>query len=72
MSKLLAALACQEFFYQTLLITSVTEPFGNIVPWDKNILPMLSFNLTRSLRITQRAKHLGFAKPSNHMLLWYN
>jgi len=22
-------------FYQTLLLTSVTEPPGNIVPWDQ-------------------------------------
>jgi len=35
MSKLLAALVYQEFFYQTLLLTGVTEPLGN-VPWDKN------------------------------------
>jgi len=37
MSKLLAVLVYQEVFYQTLLRTSVTEPLGNIVPWDKNI-----------------------------------
>jgi len=37
MSKLLAALVCQEVFYQTLLLTSVTEAHGNIVSWDKNI-----------------------------------
>jgi len=67
MSKLLAALACQEVFYQTILLTSVTEPLGNIVPWDKNILPMLSFNLTRSL--STQANDLGFAKPSNRVLL---
>jgi len=38
MSKLLAALVCQEvflpdittYYYQTLLLTSVTEPLGNI------------------------------------------
>jgi len=36
MSKLLAALVSQEVFYQTSLLTSVTEPLGNIVPWDKN------------------------------------
>jgi len=38
MRKLLAALVYQEVFYQTLLLTSVTEPLGNIVPWDKNII----------------------------------
>jgi len=37
MWKLLAALVCQEVFYQTLLLTSVTEPLGNIVSWDENI-----------------------------------
>jgi len=37
MSKLLAALIDQEVFYKTLLLTSVTEPLENIVPWDKNI-----------------------------------
>jgi len=37
MSKLLAALVYQEVFYQTLLLTSVIESLGNIVPWDKNI-----------------------------------
>jgi len=37
MSKVLAALVYQEVFYQTLLLTSVTEPLGNIVPWDENI-----------------------------------
>ena len=37
MSKLLAALVYQEVFYQILLLTSITEPLGNIVPWDKNI-----------------------------------
>jgi len=37
MSKLLAALAYQEVFHQTLLFTSVTEPLGNTVLWDKNI-----------------------------------
>jgi len=36
-SKLLSALVYQEVFYQTLLLTSVTEPLGNIVPLDKNI-----------------------------------
>jgi len=30
MSKLLAAFVYQENFYQTLLLTSVTEPLGNI------------------------------------------
>jgi len=35
MSKLLAALVYQDVFYQTSLITSVTEPLGNIVPWEK-------------------------------------
>jgi len=35
MSKLLAAFVNQEIFYQTLLLTSVTEPLRNIVPWDK-------------------------------------
>jgi len=35
MSKLLAAFVYQEIFYQTLLLTSETEPLGNIVPWDK-------------------------------------
>jgi len=37
MPKLLAALVYQEFFYQTLPLTSVTEPLGNIVSWDENI-----------------------------------
>jgi len=37
MSKLLSALVFQEVFYQTLLLTSVAEPLGNIVPWDRNI-----------------------------------
>jgi len=37
MSKLLAALVYQEVFYQTVLLTSVTEPLANIVPWDKNV-----------------------------------
>jgi len=37
MSKLLAALFYQEVFHQTLLLTSVMEPLGNIVQWDKNI-----------------------------------
>jgi len=36
MSKILAALVYQEVFYQTLLLTNVTEPLGNIVPCDKN------------------------------------
>jgi len=27
----------RKFFYQRLLLTSVTEPLGNIVPWDKII-----------------------------------
>jgi len=36
----------------------------------KHILPMLSFNLTRSL--STPANHLGFTKPSNYLLLWYN
>jgi len=26
-----------SFFYQTMLFTSVTEPLGNIMPWDKNV-----------------------------------
>jgi len=34
MSKLLAVLFYQEVFYQTLLLTSATEPLENIVPWD--------------------------------------
>jgi len=37
MSKRLGALVCQEVFYQTLQLTNVTEPLGNIVPWDKNV-----------------------------------
>jgi len=37
MSKLSAALAYQEVFSLTLLLTSVTESLGNIVPWDKRI-----------------------------------
>jgi len=38
MTKLLAALIYQEVFYHTtLLLTSVTKPLGNIVPWVKNI-----------------------------------
>jgi len=38
MSKLLAAFVYPEVFYhRTLPHTSVTEPLGNIVPWDKNI-----------------------------------
>jgi len=37
MSKLLAVFVYQEVFHQALLLTSVTEPLGNIVPWDKNI-----------------------------------
>jgi len=37
MSKLLAALVYQEVFYQTLLLTNVTEPLGDIVQWDKNL-----------------------------------
>jgi len=36
-SKPLTALVYQEVFYQTSLITSVTEPFGDIVPWDKSV-----------------------------------
>jgi len=31
MSKLLATLVYQKVFYQTLLLTSVIEPLGNIV-----------------------------------------
>jgi len=34
MSKVLAALVSQVVFYQTLLLTGVTERLGNIVPWD--------------------------------------
>jgi len=67
MSKLLAVLVYQEVFYQTLLLNCATEPLGNIVPWVKHILPMLSFNLTRSL--STQANHLGFTKPSNYLLL---
>jgi len=67
MSKLLAALVCQEFFYQMLLLTSVTEALGNIVPWDKNIFTNVVFNPTRSL--STQANHLGFTKPSNYLLL---
>jgi len=63
MSKRWAVSAYQEVFYQTLLLTSVTEPLGNIVPWDENILPMLSFNLTRSL--STQAIHFEFTKPAN-------
>jgi len=63
MSKLLAASGYQEVFFQTVLLTSVTESLGNIVLWDKNILPMLPFNLTRSL--TTQANNLGFTKLSN-------
>jgi len=37
MSKLLATLVYQEVFYQTLLLTSVTESLWNIVLWDKDI-----------------------------------
>jgi len=38
MSKLLAASVYQEvFFYQTVLLTNVTESLGNIRLWDKNI-----------------------------------
>jgi len=33
----MAALVYQEVFYQTLLLASVTEPLGNIVPCDTNI-----------------------------------
>jgi len=68
MLKLLAALVYQEVFYQTLLLTSVTESLGNIVLWDKkHILPILSFNLTRS--VSTQANHVGFTKPSNYLLL---
>jgi len=67
MSKLLVVLAYQEVFYQTLLLTSVTEPPGNIVPWDKTYSTMLCFNLTSSL--STQANHLGFTKPSNYLLL---
>ena len=71
MLKLLAALVYQEVLYQTLLLTSVTESLGNIVLWDKkHILPILSFNLTRS--VSTQANHVGFTKPSNYLLLWYN
>jgi len=70
MSKFLTALVYQEVFYHTtLLLNSVTEPLGNVVPCYKNILPMLSFNLTRSL--STQANHLSFTKPSNY-LLWCN
>jgi len=62
MSKLLAALVYQEVFYRTLLLTSVTEPLGYIVPWDKTYSTNVVFNLTRSLRT--QANQLGFTKPS--------
>jgi len=51
-------------FYQTLLLTSVNEPLGNIVPWN---LPMLPFNLT--LLLSTQAKHLGCITPSKYLLL---
>ena len=35
MLKLLSDLVYQEVFYQTILLPGVTEPLGNIVPWDK-------------------------------------
>jgi len=65
--KLLGALVNQEDFYQTLLLPSVTAPLGNMTAWDKNILPMLSFNLKRSL--STQANQSGFNKPSNYLLL---
>jgi len=39
MSKRLAASVYKEVFLpdSRLLLTSVTEPLGNIVSWDKNI-----------------------------------
>jgi len=37
MSKLLAVCLTRKLFYQTLILTSVTESLGNIVPWDINI-----------------------------------
>jgi len=70
MSKVLAALVCYEVFYQTLLLTSVTEPLGNIVPWVKIYSTNVVFNPTRSL--STQANHFDFTKPSNYLLLWYN
>jgi len=37
MSKRLAVMFYQEVCYQTLLLTSVTEPLGDIVPRIKNL-----------------------------------
>jgi len=37
MWKLLAALVCQEVFYQTILVTTVTQHLGNIASWDENM-----------------------------------
>jgi len=68
MSKLLPVLVYQEVFYQTLLLTSVTEPLGNIVSWDKNILPILCFNLTSSLSTQEIIK----ASPSHLITCYYN
>jgi len=58
MSKLLPALVYQEVFYQTILLTSVTEPLGNIVPWDKNIFcrccpKALTKHTSKSFRLHQ-------------------
>jgi len=64
MSKRLAALVCLEVFYETLLLTSATEPHGNITcVVGRKHSTMLSFKKTRSL--SAQANNFGFTKPSN-------
>jgi len=67
MSKLLAVLVYQDYFCHTLLLTSVTEPLGTIVQLDKTYFTSVVFQLSRSL--STQANHLGFTKPSDHLLL---
>jgi len=56
-----------KFFYLILLLTNVTATWKYHAVEYKYILlvPMLSFNLTRSL--STQANHLGFTKPSNKL-----
>jgi len=67
MSKLLAALAYQEFFTGYYYLLASLNHLEVSCIGIKHILTMLFFNLTPSLNT--QANHLGFTKPSNYLLL---
>ena len=62
MSKLMSTLVFQEVLYQKILLASLTEPLGNIVPWYKDIFYQCCL-LTRNVTRGANPPRKNFAPP---------